>query len=229
MSVDPPHDLRDYYARRTLEYERIYTKPERQADLAEIRARVAQHCRHVRVLEIACGTGYWTRGAAAAAQALTATDAVPDVLEYARLRQVWPSSVRFAIADAYHLRSSSRIRRRSPYDAAFAGFWLSHVPRARVVGFLSGLNAVLRPGAAVLLFDNRYVEGSSTPLAFADPAGDTYQRRSLADGSEHDVLKNFFEARELVELAGAATGVAPDSIVVDSLAHHWVLTFRTAT
>ena len=33
--------LADYYARRAAEYERIYAKPERQADLAALRSRIA--------------------------------------------------------------------------------------------------------------------------------------------------------------------------------------------
>ncbi|HEY6168738.1 MAG TPA: class I SAM-dependent methyltransferase, partial [Verrucomicrobiae bacterium] len=52
--------LAEYYARRAGEYERIYAKPERQADLAALRARLAEAFRGRRVLEIACGTGYWT-------------------------------------------------------------------------------------------------------------------------------------------------------------------------
>jgi ubiquinone/menaquinone biosynthesis C-methylase UbiE len=228
MAARAAHDLREYYARRTLEYEVIYEKPERQTDLDEIRRLIAQHCVGRRVLEIACGTGYWTRDAARVAQVLTATDAVREVLEFARLRQEWPANVCFVEANAYALDASSVVNEGCPFNAAFAGFWLSHVPRRRVAGFLSGLNAVLDPGSAVLLFDNRYVEGSSSPIAFRDRAGDTYQRRSLADGSEFDVLKNFLEAEELAEIASSANGIEYESISARALAFHWVLTYRTA-
>lgn len=228
MSGTNPHDLRHYYARRTLEYEAIYTKPERQADLEDIRQRVSQHCVGRRVLEIACGTGYWTRDAARVARELTATDAVQEVLDHARLRQRWPASVHFGEADAYSLRMSAVITERRPFEAAFAGFWLSHVPRRRVPAFLSSLNALLLPGSPVLLFDNRYVERSSTPVAFRDPTGDTYQRRTLADGSEYVVLKNFLEPTELTEIACSAQGVAQGSVAPCALSFHWVLDYRTA-
>jgi demethylmenaquinone methyltransferase/2-methoxy-6-polyprenyl-1,4-benzoquinol methylase len=39
--------------------------------------------------------------------------------------------------------------------------------------------------------DNHYVEGSSLPVAEQDEAGNTYQIRTLDDGSTHRVLKNF--------------------------------------
>jgi demethylmenaquinone methyltransferase/2-methoxy-6-polyprenyl-1,4-benzoquinol methylase len=49
----------------------------------------------------------------------------------------------------------------------------------------------LTAGAIVVLLDNLYVEGSSTPVSHRDADGNTYQRRRLADGTEHVVLKNF--------------------------------------
>ena len=53
-------ELAAYYAQRAAEYERIYAKPERQADLAALRARFGKLFKGKRVLELACGTGYWT-------------------------------------------------------------------------------------------------------------------------------------------------------------------------
>jgi len=49
----------------------------------------------------------------------------------------------------------------------------------------------------VTLLDNLYVAGSSTPVAGTDSEGNSWQRRRLADGSEHRVLKNFPTEDEL--------------------------------
>jgi ubiquinone/menaquinone biosynthesis C-methylase UbiE len=185
-------DLQAYYARRAAEYEAIYAKPERQADLARIRADVAETFRGRTVIEIACGTGYWTPHIARHAARVDAFDINEETLAIARTKPVDPARVRFAIADAYALPVSG-----PRYDAAFAGFWWSHVAKRNLPGFLEGLHGVLAPGARVVFFDNRYVAGSSTPISRTGPDGDTWQTRMLADGSRHEVLKNFPEPAEL--------------------------------
>ena len=50
------------------------------------------------------------------------------------------------------------------------------------------------------MLDNRYVEGSSTPVTEHDADGNGYQARRLADGSTHRVLKNFPTEGELRSL-----------------------------
>ncbi len=49
-----------YYRARAQEYDQVYEKPERQADLARLRAWLAPVLDGRRVLEVAAGTGYWT-------------------------------------------------------------------------------------------------------------------------------------------------------------------------
>ena len=71
-------DLVEYYARRANEYERIYQKPERQTDLASLRKLFRQALAKHDVLEIACGTGYWTQIIAETAKSITATDINSD-------------------------------------------------------------------------------------------------------------------------------------------------------
>jgi demethylmenaquinone methyltransferase/2-methoxy-6-polyprenyl-1,4-benzoquinol methylase len=67
--------------------------------------------------------------------------------------------------------------------------------------------------------DNRYVEGSSSPLSRRDGAGNTYQTRRLDDGSTHEVLKNFPSARDLRERLGAETRVT-------EYEYDWVASYR---
>src|SRR5215212_811305 len=145
------HDLVGYYAARAHEYERVYAKPERQDDLRRLHELVPEYFVGRRVLEVACGTGYWTRRIAPRAAHVTAFDRSPEVLALARARQPAADPVHFTLGDAFAPGDVP-----GTFDAAFAGFWLSHVLRSDVGRFLDGLHRRLLPGSVVLLLDNRY-------------------------------------------------------------------------
>jgi ubiquinone/menaquinone biosynthesis C-methylase UbiE len=210
-------DLRDFYRRRAAEYEAIYAKPERQADLRRLEEYIPARLAGRRVLEVACGTGYWTVRVARTAASLVATDAVEEPMRIARSKDYGAHAVRFELADAYRLPGAL-----GRFDAALAVFWWSHVPRRRIGEFLASLHERLEPGARVLYMDNRYVEGSSTPIAERDGAGDTWQIRRLADGSENRVLKNFPSQAELrADLAPYAA-----SLSYRELPYYWVVEYQ---
>ena len=106
-------------------------------------------------------------------------------------------------------------------DAAFAGFWWSHVKKAELARFVQNLAARLEPGAVVGILDNQYAEGSSTAISRRDADGNTYQMRKLANGEEYEVLKNFPSAAELAE---AVRPVAREAHL-ETLAYYWLLVF----
>lgn len=194
-------ELQSYYRSRATEYDQVYLMPERQTDLRDIERWLPENFAGATVLEVACGTGYWTRFIARSATHVVAFDTSPETMRIAKGR-VPAGKVRFHVADAYDLPPNL-----GRFGAAFAGFWFSHVPKAKRRAFLHGLRALLMPGAKVILLDNRYVEGSSSPITESDSEGNTYQLRRLNDGSMHRVLKNFPSEAELQSsLAGIGTG-----------------------
>ncbi len=211
--------LQAYYARRADSYERIYAKPERQAELRTLEAWLPGCFAGRHVLEIACGTGWWTPHGARDAASWLATDLNPETLAVARRKSV-PAHVRFAIADAYTLDGLPA----RPFDAAFAGFWWSHVPIARLPSWLALLHARLQPGACVVMLDNRHVEGSSTPISRRDARGNSYQLRRLDDGSVHEVLKNFPTRDAVLALLA---GTARQTEWVEH-PHYWTLRYQLA-
>jgi demethylmenaquinone methyltransferase/2-methoxy-6-polyprenyl-1,4-benzoquinol methylase len=85
--------------------------------------------------------------------------------------------------------------------------------------FLRAFFAPLQPGARFLFLDNRYVAGSSTPLARTDPEGNTYQLRRLADGTTHEVLKNFPDEAEL----HAALAPHAARVVWEASEYYWLV------
>ena len=212
-------DLARYYAQRAESYERIYQKPERQAELRALEAWLPGCFAGRHVLEIACGTGWWTPHGARDAAAWLATDLNPETLAIARAKAL-PACVQVSQLDAWRLDTLGTQR----FDAAFAGFWWSHVERARLPGWLDQLHARLQPGARVVFLDNRYVPGSSTPIARTDAAGDSWQRRTLDDGSVHEVLKNFPTRDEALAALGGHVRAAEWI----EHPHYWVLSYTLA-
>jgi len=208
--------LASYYARRAAEYERVYEKPERQDDLRALRRYVEEAFAGHDVFELACGTGYWTQFGARRARSWVATDINEETLAIARGKEMEGGAVTFARADAYNLPDLGR-----KFSAGLAAFWWSHAPKGRVAEFLRGYHALFAPGARLVFIDNRYVEGSSTPISRMDAEGNTYQKRRLADGREHEVLKNFPDERELL---AAVDGVAREPRV-EWMRYYWILTY----
>ena len=204
----------DYYARRAAEYERIYAKPERQHDLRAIEAWLPMQFAGRDVLEIACGTGWWTPHGARDCASWLATDLSDETMTMARGKPLPAGRVRFVRADAYALHDID-----GTFDAAFAGFWWSHVPLARLPSWLAALHAKLQPGASVVFIDNRYVDGSSSPITRTDAEGNTYQQRRLDDGSTHEVLKNFPTREQAI----AAIGPHTRNAQWQQWTHYWSL------
>ena len=192
--AQPDPRMLTYYADRAREYERIYAKPERQADLRELEERIPALLAGRKVVEVACGTGYWTQHIARTAEFILATDLTDETLEVARSKNLPEARVRFARADAFDLPAVA-----GPFNGAYAGFWWSHLRHSECGPFLESLKKCLSPGATVVLMDNRYVQGNSTPVARTDAEGNTWQARKLLDGSGHEVLKNFPTEAELLE------------------------------
>lgn len=214
MPVDA--EMLAYYAARAPYYDAVYEKPERQADIAFLTTHLAERFRDRDVLEIACGTGYWSQVIAPAARSLVAIDAAREPLEFARLRP-GVDKARFLEADAYALPPDLR-----NFDAAFAGLWLSHVPIGRRGDFFKALHERLSGAARVGLLDNSEVQCRELPIAERDGEGNTYQHRQLRDGTIHRVLKNF---PTQAELEGMVSGVAT-SFAYRQLDNFWLFEYE---
>ena len=135
------------------------------------------------------------------------------MLEVARARK-YARPVEFREADAFRPDAVA-----GEFDALMAGFWMSHVPRAGVPGFLAAWQRRL-PGARIVFFDNRFVSGRSTPISRTAASGDTYQMRQLDDGTRHEVIKNFPDDAELRTWM-RDSGARPDGAVVRENGFYW--------
>ncbi|MDC8772477.1 class I SAM-dependent methyltransferase [Roseateles albus] len=210
-----------YYAQRAREYEQVFDRPHRQADITTLKRWLGEQFRARHVLEVATGTGFWLPAATADALSWQGTDINAEVLEVAKTKSLDFDKVSFRLADAYAL-DLVPAGHASPFDAAFAGLWFSHVPMQRRADWLAQLHGQLAPGALVVLMDNRFVAGDSTPIARVDAEGNGYQVRSLSDGSQHEVMKNFPTLEQMQAL------LAPQAQDIEwqELDYFWTLKYR---
>lgn len=153
---------------------------------------------HGNVLELAGGTGWWTKRLAATAGRLTVVDGSPEALALNQ-RRVGRPDVRYTVADLFNWRPESR------YDVVFFSFWLSHVPRARFSDFWTLVCSCLNPSGRVFLIDNRNdpLGSSSVKDPYVVEYDTDLHLRTLSDGSRYRVVKVMYEPDELKSLIAA--------------------------
>ena len=153
------------------------------------------------IVELAAGTGWWSPLLASKGE-LSLYDAAPATLERARERLV-----------AHHLRAHLHVRDAwaepdRAVDAVFTGFWLSHVPRARLEVFLALVRRWLKPGGT-FAFINSLRDPQSSAIDHPAPVADASVRR-LADGREFTIVKVYYSPDELAGALRTAGFVEPE-------------------
>ena len=210
-------DLADYYRARAPEYEAIYFRPDaaRLFELEEQARAVRGWLAGRDVLEVAAGTGWWTVHAASVANSITSTDINEETLAIAKTKPL--DKVNFQVADAFALDQVP-----GTFNGFLACFWLSHVSRARLKEFLTGVHKRLEPGSRVFIADNLY--DPNLGGRFVQEAGipDTYRMRIDKQGVEHKVLKNYYSEEELLELTEGM-----ENIQIHMGPHYWWIMYET--
>lgn len=209
-----------YYAARAQEYDgtSIYQAPPFAVRSAPMRARYQLALEGHDVLEVACGTGWWTRIVAQTARSIVATDVNPEVIEIAKSKAASFRNVRFQLADAYTLEGVEGI-----FTAAFAQFWWSHIPHRRLNTFLTVLHGKLAPGSQVLFMDSLPWEHDGGRRI--DEEGDLIEERTLRDGRRFEIVKNFPRQDEVRHaLKDLADDVVFNACPVTGT---WTVTYRT--
>jgi protein-L-isoaspartate O-methyltransferase len=184
-------DLTNYYNERASVFDETsgYTNPEAEKLREPIKARFRETFRGRKVLEIACGTGYWTTVIAEAAESVLAIDINRSLLEQAQKRCVHQANVRFQPADAYTLEGVP-----GGFSGAFAHGWWSHIPKKNIKTFLTALHSKLTPGALVLFNDQLPYDGFYRKQ---DVDGNTIEQRILPNARSFMIIKNFPDEKEI--------------------------------
>lgn len=184
-------DIIWYYAERARIYDRTAGFLDREAEkLREpIKARYREFFRGRNVLEIACGTGYWTEVIAETASSVFGIDINEKMIRQACRRCISFPNVQFRIADAYKLENIP-----GGFDCATGFWWWSHMPKAYIPLFLSVLQTRLLPGATVRFVDHLRYEGFIRRIG---ESGDILEERRLPLGRKVYIVKNFPTEQEV--------------------------------
>jgi len=206
--------LEEYYRARAPEYEQIYYRdhPARQAELAAEAKRLVALASGKTVLELACGTGYWTRVMSQTAARITASDIAPEALVEAGKKQ-YGCKVSFIAADMF-----THSFGEGSFDLVALGFWLSHQPRQEYDRLFDVISRPLKKGGLIWMIDNNPpAEGSAEMSCQTDEFGNNYKHRFLSDGRSFVILKNYFSRKELETILGSRLGIR--SLVHDE--YYW--------
>jgi 2-polyprenyl-3-methyl-5-hydroxy-6-metoxy-1,4-benzoquinol methylase len=134
----------DYYRARATEYDETfvpYMEPALPAALERLRAGNIRG----EILEIASGTGYWTRFLVKLGSSVTALDGSAEMIEVAKQRGL--AEVAFEQANLFEWTPGRQ------WDSVFFAHWLAHVPDENFDGFWSAVRKAVRPGGVVEFVD----------------------------------------------------------------------------
>jgi demethylmenaquinone methyltransferase/2-methoxy-6-polyprenyl-1,4-benzoquinol methylase len=183
-----------YYAERAPEYDDWWYRRGRyelepgalarwQADAVELEAALQTFAPGGGVLELAAGTGIWTRKLVRLAHRVVAVDANAETLA---LNTVAAELVR---ADVFEWEPAER------FDLVFFSFWLSHVPDVRFDEFWSLVRTALAPAGRVFLVDS----GAGDTAHTGTDQANGEETRSLSDGRTFRIVKQRWAPDELAE------------------------------
>ena len=104
----------------------------------------------------------------------------------------------------------------------FGGFIWSHIKLQELNVFIDIANSLVENDGTIVFMDNNYVDGSNFPVTEKDNLGNTYQTRTLENGTIHKVLKNF-PTEEFIRqlLINKAT-----DIQFINLQYYWILKYK---
>lgn len=214
------NQTRHYYTARALEYEQIYYRdqPERRREIDDEVTQLQTLVKDQTVLDIACGSGYWTQHMSKTAASIVATDASLEMLEVARTKD-YACPVELVQADMYQMPFEA-----NAFDMVTVGFWLSHEPKQDLSAFFKLLLHPLKKGGRLWLIDNNPpAEGPTNESHHVDEYGNNFKRRFLDDDTEYVILKNYFTPDNLRSLV-------PSDFSIERITYgrcYWIMVLRS--
>jgi demethylmenaquinone methyltransferase/2-methoxy-6-polyprenyl-1,4-benzoquinol methylase len=210
-------EQKSYYQARAQEYDEWFYRRGRydrgiehtqqwSSEADEVRNALRKANLGGHILDVAAGTGIWTQELLSIADHITAIDSSEEMLDLNR-QKLQSNKVSYVLTDIFYWQPVVA------YDAAFLGFWLSHVPPSQLYEFIGTIAGALKPGGKVFFVDSLFEPSSSaidhtaeliqrTQAAGASERQQVTTRRRLNDGREFEIIKVFYDPSDLAERFG---------------------------
>jgi demethylmenaquinone methyltransferase/2-methoxy-6-polyprenyl-1,4-benzoquinol methylase len=201
-------EQRAYYRARAAEYDEWFFRKGRYDHGAALNALWAAEAQEVRealkrmgpveqALELACGTGLWTRDLIEIARRVVALDSSAEMIALNRSR-LGNHRVSYQLVDLFNWHPHEQV------DLVFMGFWLSHVPPELLPRFLSAVRDSVPRGGRLFLVDSLAENSATASDNPIEPSNDGLQMRKLNDGREFRIVKTFYDPARLAEALRSA-------------------------
>lgn len=206
------HSMLRYYDERASEYEEAYVLGTGTASIpdpdvfrreASILAGIVERFARGRIVDLACGTGYWLPYYSSRCSSLTLIDQSARMLDECRKKiGALDASDRATIAqgDVFNYQFGQRA-----YDSALVGFLLSHLTEAEERVLFDRLGGLLDADGQFLILDSAW----SLERARVNAKIERQERR-LNDGTRYEVYKRYLDRQDVLDWTtkyGVATSI----------------------
>ena len=199
--MDP--GLRDsmfrYYDERAPEYEDAYVLGTGTASMpdpdvfrreASVLAGIVERFATGRMVDLACGTGYWLPFYAAHCSSITLIDQAPRMLDQCRKKMATPGApAHMMVVQGDVLEDPFGPR---AFDSALVGFLISHLSEGEERRLFEHLKVMLATEGRFLIFDSAW----SVERARFNAKVERQQRR-LNDGSACEIFKRYIDRQDI--------------------------------
>ncbi|MEE9443699.1 MAG: class I SAM-dependent methyltransferase [candidate division Zixibacteria bacterium] len=186
----------EYYQKRAAEYDKIYYRdnPMRQAELKDLYGLSQGVLSKLSVLDIACGTGFWTRIISEQAREITGIDINQATLDEAGKKE-YNCPVEFIPGD---WRKIPEIDKQ--FDGLLMTYVLSHVKRQDSDTLRETIKNIIPAGSPAFICDNNLICEMEKELIWDKEKINSYKLRKLENGKKYMILKNYFDNEELLRI-----------------------------
>lgn len=174
----------NYYRARAQEYDASIADAKELVELGKPLLRALG--KFDSILELACGTGIWTKLLLQMGNKVTILDASPEMLEIAR-QKLGEEQIIYRQADLFSWEPIQQ------YDLVFFANWLSHVPPNALAHFLGAVQRSVHNGGQLVIID-QYLPGNSDKQIVKEAI---YATRPIADGRQFTIVKTFYDLADL--------------------------------